>query len=47
MRCVKKAFEKHIAEDLRGGINENTFIPIDNLSDETVNLLPIRPHRKK
>jgi hypothetical protein len=40
VRCVKNALEKHIAEDLIGAINENTSIPIDNLSDETRNLRP-------
>jgi hypothetical protein len=34
VRCVRKAFEKHIAGDIQGGIQENTTIQIENLPDQ-------------
>jgi hypothetical protein len=40
VNCVKKAIEKQIIEDIKGGINENTSLPIDNLSEATRNQRP-------
>jgi hypothetical protein len=40
VRCVRRAIENHIPRDLIGGINENTSIPINNLSEETRHLRP-------
>jgi hypothetical protein len=40
VRCVRKAIEKHIPEDIIGGINENTSIPFDNPSEITRNQRP-------
>jgi hypothetical protein len=40
VRCVRKAIEKHIIDDVRGAINENTSISIDNLSEATRNQRP-------
>jgi hypothetical protein len=39
-RCVRTAIEKHIPEDIIGGINENTSIPFDNPSEITRNQRP-------
>jgi hypothetical protein len=36
VKCVRKAFEKHIAGDIQGGIQENTTIPIENLPDQFI-----------
>jgi hypothetical protein len=40
VRCVRRAIEKHIIDDLKGEINENTSIPIDNLTEATRNQRP-------
>jgi hypothetical protein len=40
VRCVRKAFEKHIAGDIQGGIQVNTTIPIENLPDQFSSLRP-------
>jgi hypothetical protein len=36
-RCARRAIEKHIINDLKGGINENTPISIDKLTSVTIN----------
>jgi hypothetical protein len=40
VRCVSKAFEKHISGDIQGGIQENTTIPIENRPDQFSSLRP-------